>query len=101
MFLIFVAIGAIFKERELIAGGIGPVGLAVLLFNLCSYAVGYGIPRLLKAPRAEAIAIAIRSQCLIISAVSVSLDPELGHVREVFAVDVRWSDARFDYTHLR
>ena len=59
LFLIFVAIGAIFKERELIAGGIGPVGLAVLIFNLCSYAVGYGIPRLLKTPRAEAIAIAM------------------------------------------
>ena len=35
------------------------------------------------------VPIAIRSQCLIISAVRVPLDPELGHVSEPFAVDVR------------
>ena len=33
------------------------VGLAALLFNLISLAVGYGVPRLMKLPRRQAVAI--------------------------------------------
>lgn len=59
VFLLVIVIGTVSKERELILGGIGPVGLAVLLFNLGSMAVGFFIPRALKVSHNDSIAIAM------------------------------------------
>ena len=59
IFLAFVAIAAVVKEKELLLSGIAPVGFAVLVFNLASFAIGYGFPRALKAPKEESISIAM------------------------------------------
>ncbi len=59
VFLLIIVVGTVSKERELILGGIGPVGLAVLLFNLGSMAVGFLVPRALKVSQHDSIAIAM------------------------------------------
>lgn len=59
VFLLVIVVGTVSKERELILGGIGPVGLAVLLFNLGSMAVGFLVPRALKVSQHDSIAIAM------------------------------------------
>ena len=59
--LVLVAVigAAIVAEWERLPGFIAAVGAACLAFNLLSMAVGYGLPRLLKLPRSQAIAISM------------------------------------------
>ena len=54
--LVFI-VAAIIKERETIGTSFAAVGLAALAFNLVSMGVGYGVPRLIKLPERQAIAI--------------------------------------------
>lgn len=57
--LLGVILAAIGAERERLPGFIAAVGTACLAFNLLSMAVGYGLPRLLRLPREQSIAIAM------------------------------------------
>lgn len=56
-FLLAIVIAAVVKERAILAANFGEVGLAALTFNLVSMATGYFIPRLVRLPRRQAIAI--------------------------------------------
>lgn len=57
-FLILIIIGAIAKERHQILEYLAQVGLATILFCLCSLIVGYFVPRLLGINSAQARACA-------------------------------------------
>lgn len=57
VFLVFVIVSAILKERAILAEAFREVGLAALAFNLASMAVGYFVPRLARVERKQAIAI--------------------------------------------
>lgn len=50
---------AIAQERERLAEHVAVVGLACLLFNLASLGAGYDVPRALRLPRPQAIAMAM------------------------------------------
>jgi BASS family bile acid:Na+ symporter len=54
-----VILSAIAAEWERLPGFIAAVGAACLTFNLLSMGVGYGLPRMLKLPRGQAIAISM------------------------------------------
>lgn len=55
--LLLVIIASIIKEREKLGESFGSVGLAALAFNLVSMGIGYGVPKLVKIPEKQAIAI--------------------------------------------
>jgi len=57
VFLALVVVAAVIKERALIGTAVQAVGLAALTFNLCSMALGYGLPRLLRLNQRQSIAI--------------------------------------------
>lgn len=57
-FLILIIIGAIAKERHQILNYLAQVGLATVLFCLCSLIIGYFVPRLLGINSAQARACA-------------------------------------------
>lgn len=57
LFLILVIAGAVVKEKENLGGFFAQVGMAALTFNLASMFVGYFIPRLVRLPKPQAIAI--------------------------------------------
>jgi BASS family bile acid:Na+ symporter len=57
LFLVLVIIAAVLKERAHLAEYFRQVGLAALVFNLASMAVGYFVPRLVKIPEKQAVAI--------------------------------------------
>ncbi len=57
VFLVLVVVGAILGERDRVGGYFQQVGLAALLFNLASLAVGYGVPRLVGLERRQSISI--------------------------------------------
>lgn len=57
LFLLMVIAGAVAKERANLADAFAQVGLAALAFNLSSMTLGYFIPRLLRLPKRQAIAI--------------------------------------------
>ena len=57
-FLILIIIGAITKERHQILEYLAQVGLAAVLFRLCSLLIGYFVPRLLGINSAQARACA-------------------------------------------
>ena len=57
-FLILIIIGAITKERHQILAYLAQVGLATVLFCLCSLLIGYFVPRLLGINSAQARACA-------------------------------------------
>ncbi len=56
-FLLLIIAAAVVKERAILAANFGEVGLAALTFNLVSMATGYFIPRLVRLPKRQAIAI--------------------------------------------
>lgn len=51
-----LAIGALVSERELVAEYLGQVGVVVTLFCLISLSAGYGVSRLLRLTKRQAIA---------------------------------------------
>ena len=57
VFLALVVTAAVIKERALIGSAVQEVGLAALVFNLGSMALGYGLPRLLRLNQRQSIAI--------------------------------------------
>ncbi len=57
--LVGVIVAAIVQEWSRLPGYFATVGLACLLFNILSLGTGYGLPRALKLPKRQAIAIAM------------------------------------------
>lgn len=57
MFLAFTIALALAKDWQTVVAYAPLVGMAALLFNLVSLAVGYWVPRLLDIPKRQAIAI--------------------------------------------
>ncbi len=57
LFLVLVVAAAIAKERANILSYFQQVGVAALVFNLASMSVGYFVPRLLRLPKRQAVAI--------------------------------------------
>ncbi len=57
VFLVAVIVGAVLKERAGVISALQQVGLAALLFNLTSMAVGYFLPLLARLPERQAVAI--------------------------------------------
>jgi len=55
--LLLVILGTVLKERANIGEYFRQVGIAALVFNLASLAVGYLVPRLARLPERQAIAI--------------------------------------------
>jgi bile acid:Na+ symporter, BASS family len=76
--LVAVIIGAVLEDRANIADYFVSVGLAVLIFNLLSLAIGYGAPRLAGVDHRAAIAtgfeIGIHNSTL---AIAIALSPAL------------------------
>ena len=58
VFLVLIIVGAIAKERANIAEYLGQVGLATVIFCLCSLTIGYFVPRMLGINTAQARACA-------------------------------------------
>jgi BASS family bile acid:Na+ symporter len=57
LFLVLVIAGVVYQERENVINYFKMVGMAALIFNLTSMALGYYLPRLLKLEKKQAIAI--------------------------------------------
>jgi BASS family bile acid:Na+ symporter len=57
IFLIIIIIAAVLKDKEKIIEYFQQIGIAALMFNLASMAIGYFVPILLKVGKKEAIAI--------------------------------------------
>ncbi|MNE75875.1 hypothetical protein D3C80_1720750 [compost metagenome] len=57
LFLVVVVVLAFAKDWQTVIDYAPVVGLAALLFNLMSLGIGYFVPRLLKLPQRQAIAI--------------------------------------------
>lgn len=57
LFLLIVVVGALVGQRELLSIWGPTLGVAILVFNLTSLAVGYLVPRLLGLAGAQAIAL--------------------------------------------
>lgn len=57
LFLVATVTVAFIKDWQTVVDYAPVVGLAALLFNLLSLAIGYGVPRLLRLPRRQAVAI--------------------------------------------
>ena len=76
--LVAVIAGTVFKERDNVLDYLAAVGIAVLVFNVVSLAIGYGAPRLAGVGRRESIAagmeIGIHNSTL---AITVAISPTL------------------------
>jgi BASS family bile acid:Na+ symporter len=76
--LVAVIAGTVIKERDNIADYFVAVGIAVLLFNIVSLAIGYGAPRLAGVGKRESIAagmeIGIHNSTL---AITIAVSPTL------------------------
>jgi BASS family bile acid:Na+ symporter len=102
--LVAVIAGTILKEWDNIAGYIVAVGVAVLIFNVVSLAVGYGAPRLAGVGRRESIAagmeIGIHNSTL---AITVAVSPALLNSTEmaipaaVYGILMFFTAAAFGY----
>ncbi len=57
--LVILATFAISKERETLMNAGGPLLLACIVFNILSLGIGYLLPKALKLPRSQAIAISM------------------------------------------
>lgn len=57
VFLVLVIGAALLKDRATLGSAFAQVGLPALVFNLASLGVGYFVPRLLRLPKRQAIAI--------------------------------------------
>ena len=57
--LALLVVAAIAQERERMASYFAAVGLACLLFNLASMGAGYWVPRMLRLPGKQAVAMAM------------------------------------------
>jgi len=57
LFLVLIIVAAVMKERTTLSESFRQVGLAALVFNLTSMAVGYLVPLLVRLPKRQATAI--------------------------------------------
>jgi bile acid:Na+ symporter, BASS family len=57
VFMVIIILAAVIKERATLAESFRQVGLAALVFNLTSMAVGYLVPLLVRLPQRQATAI--------------------------------------------
>lgn len=55
-FLLLIILATVWTERAMLGSHFGSVGLAALAFNLASLACGYVVPRLLRIPQKQAVA---------------------------------------------
>jgi bile acid:Na+ symporter, BASS family len=58
LILLALIVLTVYREWQLIVSNVRTVGLACVLLNLLSLLIGYGVARLAKLPRAQAISIA-------------------------------------------
>jgi BASS family bile acid:Na+ symporter len=59
LILLMLVVSAVFQNRALFKENFVQLGAVVLVFNLASLAIGYGLPRALKLPKPQSIAIAM------------------------------------------
>ncbi|GIE30533.1 transporter [Actinoplanes italicus] len=102
--LVAVIAGTLLKERDNIVDYIVAVGVAVLIFNVVSLAVGYGAPRLAGVGKRESIAagmeIGIHNSTLAITiAVSPALlnNTEMAIPAAVYGIVMFFTAAAFGY----
>jgi BASS family bile acid:Na+ symporter len=82
LILLMLVVSAVFQNRALFKENFVQLGAVVLVFNLASLAIGYGLPRALKLPKPQSIAIAMEigihnSTLAMALAVSVLLAAQL------------------------
>ncbi len=102
--LVAVIVGTVLKERENVEAYFVAVGVAVLIFNVASLAIGYGAPRLGGVGRRESIAtgmeIGIHNSTL---AITVAISPTLLNSTEmaipaaVYGIVMFFTAAAFGY----
>jgi len=102
--LVAVVVGTVLKERENVADYFVAVGIAVLIFNVVSLAIGYGAPRLAGVGRRESIAtgmeIGIHNSTL---AITIAISPTLLNSTEmaipaaVYSIVMFFTAAAFGY----
>jgi BASS family bile acid:Na+ symporter len=102
--LVAVIAGTLLKERDNIVDYLVAVGIAVLIFNIISLAIGYGAPRLAGVGRRESIAagmeIGIHNSTLAITiAVSPALlnSTEMAIPAAVYGIVMFFTAAAFGY----
>jgi BASS family bile acid:Na+ symporter len=100
--LVAVIAGAVIKERENIADYVIATGLAVLIFNVVSLSVGYGVPRLAGIAPREAVAagfeIGIHNSTLAITiAISLLGSTEIAIPAAVYGIVMFFTAAAFGY----
>jgi bile acid:Na+ symporter, BASS family len=102
VFLLLVIAAAVFKERANVMAYLEQVGLAALVFNLVSLAVGYFVPRLFRIERRQAIAIGmeigIHNATLAIAiALNVLGNPTMSIPPAVYGLLALFTAAAFGY----
>lgn len=104
IFLASVIAVAGMQDQGNVGGYIKAVGAACLLFNLASLAIGYGLPRLLKLERPQAIAIGMEvgihnSTLAITVAMSPMMlgDPQMAIPAAVYGVMMLFTAAGFGW----
>jgi BASS family bile acid:Na+ symporter len=100
--LVAVIAGAVINERENIADYFIAIGLAVLIFNVVSLSVGYGVPRLAGIAPREAVAagfeIGIHNSTLAITiAISLLGSTEIAIPAAVYGIVMFFTAAAFGY----
>ncbi|MCO8273990.1 bile acid:sodium symporter family protein [Actinoplanes sp. TRM 88003] len=102
--LVAVIAGTVLRERDNITDYLVSVGLAVLVFNVISLAIGYGAPRLAGVGRRESIAVGMEigihnSTLAIAIAVSPALlnSTEMAVPAAVYGIVMFFTAAAFGY----
>lgn len=100
--LVVVIAGAVINERENIADYFVAIGLAVLIINVVSLSVGYGVPRLAGIAPREAVAagfeIGIHNSTLAITiAISLLGSTEIAIPAAVYGILMFFTAAAFGY----
>ncbi|MFI7372201.1 bile acid:sodium symporter family protein [Actinoplanes sp. NPDC049668] len=102
--LVAVIVGTVLKELENVADYFVAVGVAVLIFNVASLAIGYGAPRLARIGKSESIAVGMEigihnSTLAITIAVSPGLldSTEMAIPAAVYGIVMFFTAAAFGY----
>jgi BASS family bile acid:Na+ symporter len=102
VFLVAIIVFAVLNERDKILEYFQQVGLAALVFNLASMAVGYFIPILLKVGKKEAIAIGMEigihnGTLAIFIALNVLNNPAMSFPPAVYSLIMFFTAAAFGW----
>jgi len=102
IFLVVIIILAVLKDKDKILEYFQQVGLAALVFNLASMAVGYFIPLLLKIGKKEAIAIGMEigihnGTLAIFIALNVLNNPAMSFPPAVYSLIMFFTAAAFGW----